>query len=71
MIEVLTDYTLDELEDVQQPVVPMGHDGSLMMFHDPDRPAFGQIKWASRRWLPPRDDRDQVLAANGFKLVQP
>lgn len=71
MIEVLTDYTLQELENVEQPVVPMGHDGSLMMFHNADQPDFAQVKWASRRWLPPRTDREQMLEANGFKLVQP
>jgi len=70
-IQLLTDYTLDELEELQQPVIPMGHDGALTMFHEATSPDYPEVKWVTREWRSPSGDRVARLEAGGFTVVDP
>jgi hypothetical protein len=71
MIQLLTDYPLDELETLEQPVIPVGHDGTMTMFREATAPDYPEVKWVSREWCSPAADRAAKLAASGFKVVDP
>ncbi|MEV4316487.1 hypothetical protein [Actinocrispum sp. NPDC049592] len=73
MIQFLTDYTLDEIEDMEYPSVPVGHDGALVLFHHPDFPDFAQVKYVTRTcdWSAGVDEREENLHEHRVTLVEP
>jgi hypothetical protein len=73
MIQFLTDYTLDEIECMDYPAVPVGHDGSLVMFHHPSQPDFTQVKYVTRTcdWNAEVHEREENLQEHRIKLVKP